>query len=97
MRTLKIHEGARREAAQATVWYAERSLSVAGRFRDELLACFSHAAASPQRYPSYLHGTQRILLKDFPYFIVFLDWRDEVHIVAVAHAKRRPGYWLKRI
>lgn len=97
MKALRIHEGARREANQATVWYAERSLSIARRFRDELLAGFSSAAAFPLHYPSYLHGTRRVLLKKLPYFIVFIDWQDEVFVVAVAHSKRRPGYWKSRI
>jgi plasmid stabilization system protein ParE len=97
MKALRIHEGARREANQATVRYAERSLPAARRFRDELLAGFSSAAAFPLRYPSYLHGTRRVLLKKFPYFIVFLDWQDEVYVVVVAHAKRRPGYWKRRV
>ena len=97
MRPLRIHEGARREANLATVRYAERSISVARRFRDELLSAFARASHSPHRYPSYLHGTHRVLLKKFPYFVVFLDWQDEVFVVAVAHAKRRPGYWSKRI
>ena len=97
MRSLRTHESARREANLATVWYAERSISLARRFRDELLSSFSKVAASPQHYPSYLHGTRRVLLKEFPYFVVFLDWHDEIYIVAIAHAKRRPGYWRGRI
>ena len=97
MKALRIHEGARREANLATVWYAKHSVPSARRFRDELLAGFTAAAAAPLRYPSYLHGTRRVLLKRFPYFIVFLHGRDQVTIVAVAHAKRRPGYWAKRL
>jgi plasmid stabilization system protein ParE len=97
VKDLRIHEAARREANLATVWYADRSIEVARRFADDLLAGFSRAAASPLRFPIYLHGTRRVVLRRFPYFIVFLDWQDEVHIVAVAHAKRRPGYWKKRV
>ena len=96
MKSLRIHEAARREAHLATVWYAERSIPVARRFRDDLLAGFHSAAASPLRYPTYLHGTRRVLLQRFPYFIVFFDWQDEIFIVAVAHAKRLPGYWKRR-
>ena len=62
-----------------------------------MLAGFARAATSPLQYPSYLHGTRRVLLKKFPFFIVFLDWQDEIYIVAVAHAKRRPGYWVRRV
>ncbi|MGD0293028.1 MAG: type II toxin-antitoxin system RelE/ParE family toxin [Terracidiphilus sp.] len=96
MKALQIHEAARREANQATIWYAERSIPSARRFRDELLAGFVSAATTPLLYPPYLHGTRRVLLKRFPYFIVFFDWQDEIYIVAVAHAKRRPGYWKRR-
>lgn len=97
MKALRIHELALREANLATVWYAERNPTVARTFRDELLAGFSNAAAFPLRYPTYLHGTRRILLRKFPYFVVFFDWQDEVYVVAVAHAKRRPGYWKGRV
>jgi plasmid stabilization system protein ParE len=97
VKELRIHEAARREANRATVWYAERSVSAARRFRDDLLAAFSSAAAFPLRYPAYLHGTRRVVLQRFPYFIVFFDWQDEITIVAVAHAMRRPGYWKKRV
>jgi len=62
-----------------------------------LLSGFNAAAAAPLRYPTFLHGTRRVFLKKFPYFIVFFDGQDEVTIVAVAHAKRRPGYWAKRL
>jgi plasmid stabilization system protein ParE len=97
VKALRIHEGARREANLATVWYAERSLPTARRLRDELLSSFTCAATAPLRYPSYLYGTRRVHLKKFPYFIVFLDGQDEVTIVAVVHAKRKPGYWAKRV
>jgi plasmid stabilization system protein ParE len=97
VKALRIHESARREANLAASWYAERSVRSAQRFVDDLLAGFSSAADSQLRYPTYLFGTRRILLKRFPYFIVFFDWQDEVYIVAVAHAKRRPGYWKERV
>jgi plasmid stabilization system protein ParE len=97
LKGLRIHEAARREANPATVWYAERSIPAARRFRDDLLADFSGAADSPLRYPPYLHGTRRVVLQRFPYFIVFFDWQDEIYIVAIAHSKRRPGYWKKRV
>jgi hypothetical protein len=36
------------------------------------------------------------MLPRFPYGVVFVELTKEVRIVAVAHAKRRPGYWLDR-
>jgi plasmid stabilization system protein ParE len=97
LKALRVHEDARLEASQATEWYAERNPTSARRFRDELLSGFSDAATLPLSFPAYLRGTRRVILGKFPYFIVFFDWQDAVYVVAVAHAKRRPGYWAKRL
>jgi hypothetical protein len=40
--------------------------------------------------------TRRILLLGFPYQIVYRLRPAEIVIVAVAHLKRRPGYWKNR-
>jgi hypothetical protein len=40
---------------------------------------------------------RRALLARFPYALVFLILEEGVRILAVAHAKRRPGYWLGRV
>jgi len=29
--------------------------------------------------------------------IVFVEVGDEIRVLAVMHAKRRPGYWMKRL
>jgi plasmid stabilization system protein ParE len=36
-------------------------------------------------------------LKRFPYVVFYCLDSATVEIVAVAHAKRRPGYWLERL
>jgi plasmid stabilization system protein ParE len=40
---------------------------------------------------------RRILLKTFPYQLVYRVDGKEIRIFAVAHLKRRPGYWRKRL
>ena len=48
-------------------------------------------------YTEYLHGTRRALLGRFPYFVVYRERSRKIEIIAVAHAKRRPGYWARRV
>ena len=36
-------------------------------------------------------------VNDFPYRVVYFVEGDLLTIVAVAHAKRRPGYWRDRV
>jgi len=42
-------------------------------------------------------GVRRVLLDRFPFAIIHADEPDAIHIVAVAHLRRRPGYWLSRL
>jgi plasmid stabilization system protein ParE len=42
-------------------------------------------------------GARRILFADFPYQLVYRVEGEEIVIYAVAHQKRRPGYWRKRV
>jgi plasmid stabilization system protein ParE len=40
--------------------------------------------------------TRRVLVSRFPYQLVYRLRPGEVVVVAVAHMKRRPGYWRDR-
>ncbi len=42
-------------------------------------------------------GVRRSLLKKFPYAVVFIVMAEEIRILAVAHGRRRPGYWRARM
>jgi toxin ParE1/3/4 len=42
-------------------------------------------------------GLRRALLSRFPYGVVFVELEDHIRVVAIAHAKRKPGYWLHRV
>jgi hypothetical protein len=32
----------------------------------------------------------------FPYLVVYAHERERVVVLAIAHTKRRPGYWVER-
>ena len=46
--------------------------------------------------PSYEAGTRRYLFSVYPYSLIYRVTDQEITIVAVAHAKRKPGYWMNR-
>ena len=48
---------------------------------------------APRQWPPYLTDTRRYLLRRFPFFVAFRESEDRVQVLAVAHARRRPGYW----
>ncbi|MCK5680075.1 type II toxin-antitoxin system RelE/ParE family toxin, partial [bacterium] len=51
---------------------------------------------APFRYRVLRKPFRRLLLFQVPYSIFFSIEPDHIHIIAVAHSKRKPGYWLKR-
>jgi hypothetical protein len=54
-------------------------------------------AAHPQLYSIYTKNTRRRVLEKFPYSVIFQEKEEVILVAAVAHAKRRPGYWRGRI
>lgn len=94
---VKLHADARAEALEAQAWYWERSEGAGDAFLLELEQALDEIAENPDRWPSYLGGTRRFALRRFPYLLVYRRKARGVQVIAVAHAKRRPGYWRPRL
>ncbi|MFQ5744589.1 MAG: type II toxin-antitoxin system RelE/ParE family toxin [Acidobacteriota bacterium] len=94
--TYRFHPDAVREAEGARDWYAERSLRAAAGFLEELDRGIVSVVEAPERWPQYLHGARRYVLQRFPFLVVYRVVNEVVEIIAVAHGRRRPGYWKKR-
>lgn len=88
-----LHPEALAEARAAYAWYRERNAVAAAAFMDELDAAVLAIGTDPLAWPAYLAGTRRYLLRRFPFSVVFRVREDGLQVVAVAHARRRPGYW----
>jgi plasmid stabilization system protein ParE len=64
----------------------------------ELLDAIQRVAQDPEAGSpvSVDRNIRRVLVARFPYQVVYRVRPDAVVIVAIAHAKRRPGYWMDR-
>jgi len=65
-------------------------------FLDEIGASLKRIVARPQLFPIYLDETRRRICDRFSYSIIYREKEDVILILAVAHAKQRPGYWKKQ-
>jgi plasmid stabilization system protein ParE len=74
-----------------------RSLRVAEMFLDEFDHAIDRIGDDPTQFSEYTFGTRRMVLQRFPYVIVFRETAAGVEIIAVAHGRRRPGYWRDRV
>jgi len=84
------------EAQAARRWYAERDPRAAERFMLALDDALVGIAGAPGAWPPFGTGTRRVVLRRFPYQVIFRAISDGLEVVAVMHERRRPGYWRQR-
>ncbi len=93
----RAHPQAWLEVEAADDWYLARSLDASITFLTDVYDALDIVTDARQRWPKYLYGTRRYVLRRFPFSIIYLDDPDVVNVVAVAHNKRKPGYWKERL
>jgi len=93
----RVHPLAWEDIDAADAWYFARSPDAADSFVAEVSLAFATICEAPQRWAKYFYGTRRFLLHRFPFSVVYLDDPAVVSIIAVAHHKRKPGYWKARV
>ena len=94
--SVRLHPDAIAEASAAYEWYAERNLSAANAFIAELDHAISQIQTHPERWTMHFHGTRKFLFRRFPYEVIYRIADSAIQIIAVAHGRRRPGYWKSR-
>ena len=93
----RVHAQAWLEIEAAIDWYEQRSSEAGVAFIAAIVDALEKISGAPERWPEYLHGTQRFVLRRFPFSAIYLNSRDVVDVVAIAHNKRKPGYWERRL
>ena len=95
--SIDIHPEAQLEQDEAFEWYRERSVLAAERFIQAIERARTAIQNSPEGWAHYLHGTRRYLLKRYPYVVVYRVTDNRIEVIAIAHGRRRPGYWADRL
>lgn len=97
MKTWFFEEGAEADFAEALEFYREESEALAGRLYDEIHRLIADVCAAPRLYRVVAKSMRRHFSETFPYAVLYVEKPDHIAIYAVAHFKRRPGYWRKRL
>ena len=99
MRSARISEPASDEFSEAVRWYEARRAGLGSEFFDAVGATVSLIETNPEigTTMSTDGRTRRALVARFPYQAVYRIRPAEIVIVAIAHLKRRPGYWKNRV
>lgn len=93
---ISLLPAAEEEIAEAFHWYFDRSPFAADAFRSEVVAGIDSLAEDPLMWPADPEDVHYYILRRFPYTIHYEVAGTEVIVLAVAHQRRRPGYWQGR-
>ncbi len=97
-----FHPEARAEFFADVDWYEEREVGVGARFEDAVREAIDAVVDSPESWAVWPGWDREPMVRskgvdDFPYRVVYCVAGEGLAIVAVAHTKRRPGYWRDRV
>jgi plasmid stabilization system protein ParE len=83
----------------AALYYDDRSPLVSAGFLDAVDEAKALIAAMPGAAPAWPGhpDVRRRVLAGYPFALIYMLAPGEIVIIAVEHAKRRPGYWLGRL
>ncbi len=97
MPELTFHPAAAAEYEEALHWYAERSGEIAEEFEQAVSRALQEISNFPERWPLLDDGHRiMIVATKFPYQLIYREIGNELTVIALAHHRRRPGYWQGR-
>lgn len=88
---------ARLEFIEAAGYYGHIDLDLGERFVSAVEAAVAQLRASPQMARQFDGEARKVRLERFPYAVIYEVEDQRIHIIAVMHLHREPGYWHERL
>ena len=95
--TIVFHPLAEREFIAAAKFYETRALGLGADFIRQVERTLSKIVVNPDAGNMFAGSRFRpLLLRRFPFGIVYQLDGEDIAVIAVMHLRRRPGYWKRR-
>lgn len=94
---LRVRPEARRELLEAQAWYEQRAPGLGLEFARAVDAAISRAARMPLAYPIIEADFRHVVLRRFPYSVIYHATESELVVVSFFHHRRRPRSWSKNV
>lgn len=100
-RAVHLHPEAAAELEETVVWYEQRHPGLGRRLLAAVDAAIEGIQLWPESAPAWSApeapgATRRAAVRGFPYRIVYIEREESIEVLALAHDKRKPGYWRDR-
>jgi toxin ParE1/3/4 len=93
---VRSHPAAKREFNEAADFYDLERLGLGSDFIDRVEHAVGQIRKHPEAAPVVLGSVRRQLVTKFPFSVIYSVIEGTVVVLAVAHHRRRPFYWLSR-
>jgi plasmid stabilization system protein ParE len=97
MKRVTFHAEADTETIEAARYYETKAAGLGLSFLLDIEDAVEQIRANPKAFQLVAGEIRRNLLRRFPYSVVYAIEPDRVRILAIAHQRRRPGYWHHRL
>lgn len=97
MRIVEFLAKASEELEAAASYYDKHQPGLGYQFIAEVRKTRDRMVALPNAAPEVREGIRRRSIHRFPYHVIYRVAEEKIIVVAVAHKRRRPGFWLGRI
>lgn len=94
---VELAPGAEADIREAFTWYSDRNALIADAFRTEVFDTIDRIGEAPLTKAADEEGKRRRVLHRFPYSVIYEVQANSVTVLAVAHHRRRPGYWAQTV
>lgn len=98
MKPFQFSAPASAELTAAIRWYEQQRVGLGGDLFDAVNAAIDVLQHHPEAGASRpgRSSTRELLLRRFPYKLVYRVREHDLYLVALAHTSRRPDYWQNR-
>ena len=94
--SVSFHPDAADEFEEAVVYYEDCQTGLGKQLSQEIDAAIQLILAFPNAWTTLENEIKRILIRRFPFGLLYILRNDEIYILAVMNLNRNPSYWKKR-
>ena len=95
---VRVVPEAEAEMTAAALWYESKRPGLGAEYLASIDGALERIADGPLAFAVWRPGAayRQCVVERFPFVVFFTASPTAILVLAVAHAKRRPGYWLDR-
>jgi toxin ParE1/3/4 len=93
---LVLLRAAQADIRRAALFYKRQARHLGMEFTAEVEHALSRVAENPDIGSPMRRGARKLLVRRFPYLVIYRVLPNHVVVLAVGHQRRHPDFWLGR-